>query len=99
MLVHSVRFYLPPELSAADRAALHAGLEALRGIPTVRQLFVGAPAPVPARPVLDAEYAFALTVLFDDLAGHDAYQTHPLHLQFLADNKTKWTKVAVFDAA
>lgn len=98
MLVHQVRFYLRPDLPAERRAALRAGLETLRGIPTVRQLFIGSPAPVPARPVIDTEYAFALTVLFDDLAGHDAYQTHPLHLQFLADHKASWTRVAVVDA-
>ena len=58
-----------------------------------------APAPVPARPILDSEYAFALTVLFDDLAGHGAYQTHPTHLKFVADHKDCWTRIAVFDAA
>lgn len=99
MFVHSVRFYLSPELPAERRAALRAGLETLRTIPSVRQLFVGTPAPVPARPILDSEYAFALTVLFDDLAGHGAYQTHPTHLKFVADHKDCWTRIAVFDAA
>ncbi|HLP03700.1 MAG TPA: Dabb family protein [Opitutaceae bacterium] len=99
MLVHLVRFYLRPDLSAERRAALRAGLESLRTIPTVRQLFIGTPAPVPARPVVDNEYGFALTVLFDDLAGHDAYQSHPTHLKFVADHKDCWTRVAVVDAA
>ena len=65
MFVHSVRFYLRSDLLAERRAALRAGLESLRAIPTVRELFVGSPAPVPARPVVDAEYGFALTVVFD----------------------------------
>ena len=99
MLVHQVRFYLPADLTTERRAALRAGLETLRGIPTVRQLHIGTPAPVPARPVIDTEYAFALTVLFADLAGPDVNQTHPLHLQFLAAHKTSWTRVAVVDAA
>ena len=99
MLVHSVRFYLPADLSSERRASLLAGLESLRAVPSVRQLFIGTPAPVPARPVLDAGYGFALTVIFDDLAGHNAYQTHPVHLQFVADNKCNWTSVAIFDAA
>lgn len=98
MFVHSVRFYLPADLSPERRAALRAGLETLRAVPTVRQLFIGTPAAVAARPVIDTGYGFALTVLFDDLAGHDAYQTHPVHLQFIAENKTNWTHVAVFDA-
>ncbi len=98
MLVHSVRFYLPADITPERRAALHAGLESLRAVPTVRQLFIGTPAPVPARPVVDAAYGFALTVIFDDVAGHDAYQTHPVHLKFVADNKASWTSVAIFDA-
>ena len=99
MLVHSVRFYLPVDLSPERRASLRAGLESLRAVPTVRQLFVGTPASTPSRGVIDADYGFALTVLFDDLAGHDVYQTHPLHLQFITDNKDNWTRVAVFDAS
>ncbi len=99
MFVHSVRFYLRPDLPSERRAAMRAGLETLRTIPTVRQLFVGSHAPVPARPVVDAEYGFALTVVFDDLAGHNTYQTHPTHLKFVADNKDCWTRIAVFDAA
>ncbi|HLP09286.1 MAG TPA: Dabb family protein [Opitutaceae bacterium] len=99
MLVHLVRFYLRPDLANERRAALRAGLESLRTIPTVRQLLVGTPAPVPSRPVIDNEYGFALTVLFDDLAGHDTYQSHPTHLKFVADHKDCWTRVAVVDAA
>ena len=99
MLVHSVRFYLPADLAPERRAALRAGLETLRAVPTVRQLFIGTPAATPVRPAIDAAYGFAPTVLFDDLAGHDVYQTHPVHLKFIADNKSSWTSVAVFDAA
>ena len=65
----------------------------------MRHLFVGTPAPVPARPVIDAEYDFALTVVFDDVAGHDAYQMHPAHLQFVAEHRSSWTRIAVVDAA
>lgn len=99
MLVHQVRFYLRPDLPAERRSALRAGLETLRAIPSVRHLFIGTPAPVAARPVIDTEYGFALTVVFDDVAGHDAYQTHPAHLQFIAAHKDCWTRVAVVDAA
>lgn len=99
MLIHLVRFYLRADLPAERRAALRSGLESLRAIPTVRHLFIGTPAPVPARPIIDAEYDFALTVVFDDVAGHDVYQTHPAHVKFVADNKDSWTRVAIVDAA
>jgi hypothetical protein len=98
MLVHHVRFYLPAGLAPERRAALRAGLESLRAIPDVRQLFIGTPAAVPARPVIDADFGFALTVPFDNVAAHDRYQTHPVHLKFVADNKDNWTRVAVVDA-
>lgn len=98
MLVHHVRFYLKPELSASRRAELKSGIESLRAIPSVRQLFVGTPAGVPARPIVDTEYGYALTVIFDNVAGHDAYQIHPVHLKFVADYKDTWVKVAIVDS-
>jgi hypothetical protein len=99
MLIHVVRFWLRPELSAERRAAFRAGLESLRAIPSVRQLHFGTPAPVPPRAVIEADYSYALVVLFDDVAGHDAYQGHPVHQAFVANHQADWSKVAVFDAA
>jgi len=98
MLVHTVRFYLQPGLPPERGAALRAGLESLRAIPDVRHLFVGAPAAVPTRPTIDTEFGFALTAVFDDVAAHNRYQTHPVHLQFVAENKDSWARVAVIDA-
>lgn len=99
MLVHHVRFYLVPGITAERRAALKAGIESLRAIPSVKHFFLGTPAPVPARPIIDTEYGFALTAIFDDVAGHDVYQTHPVHLKFIADCKDCWSRVAIVDAA
>jgi hypothetical protein len=39
-----------------------------------------------------------LTVLFESIADHDVYQTHPLHDEFIANNKDSWSSVAVHDA-
>jgi hypothetical protein len=39
-----------------------------------------------------------LHVVFASRAAHDTYQTHPRHLQFIAENKEGWTNVRVFDA-
>ena len=46
----------------------------------------------------DREFDVALQVVFDCRASHDAYQTAPRHLQFIAENKPNWAKVRVFDA-
>lgn len=97
MLVHSVYFWLQPELTPAQRAAFHCGLDSLRGIACVEQVWVGTPAAVTARPVVDKTYSFALTVLCRDLAAHDAYQRDPLHQAFLTQFKPYWSRVQIYD--
>lgn len=99
MLIHTVIFWLRPELSPAEREAfLREGLESLRPIESVSSLHIGKPAPVTARPVVDASYDFALTAVFENLAAHDAYQVHPLHTAFVARFKPSWSRVQIYDA-
>lgn len=99
MLVHSVFFWLKPELTDAQRADFRRAVEALAGIKSVEQIYVGTPAATPKRPVIDDSYSVALTVLCKDLAAQDAYQVDPLHLEFVANYKTYWTRVQIYDAA
>jgi hypothetical protein len=98
MLVHSVYFWLRPELSQEELRSFRAGLESLKPIQSVRGCYIGTPASVADRPVVDRSYSFALTVAFDDVTGHDAYQTDPIHLAFVAAHKSKWTRVQIYDA-
>ncbi len=98
MLVHNVFFWLKEGLPCADIAAFREGLETLGGIPSVEAVYVGAPAPVAVRPVIDNTFTFGLTVLFADIAAHDAYQEHPLHRAFLDRFASCWDKVLVYDA-
>jgi quinol monooxygenase YgiN len=51
-----------------------------------------------AREVNDRDFDVALNVVFQDRAAHDAYQTAPKHLQFVAENKPNWARVRVFDS-
>ena len=51
-----------------------------------------------ARPVSDRDYDVALHVIFDSQTTHDAYQKHPLHVEFIARQKANWAKVRVFDS-
>jgi hypothetical protein len=62
-------------------------------------LHLGTPAPIPPRPVVDATYSFAITGIFQDVAGHDLYQVDPLHKAFLERFRSYWTKVQIYDAA
>ena len=98
MLVHSVFFWLKDGLSDDDVAEFRAGLESLSGIEFARGVHVGTPADTPERPVIDASYTFALTVLLDDLGAQDAYQVHPLHKAFIEAHSPKWERVVIYDA-
>ncbi len=95
MLVHTVYFWLK---SGQDRAAFTAQVATLAGIPGLVACHVGTPAATAKRPAIDDSYDVALTTVMPDVATHDAYQVHPLHLAFLANNKDKWTRVQIYDA-
>ncbi|MGC4071874.1 MAG: Dabb family protein [Nibricoccus sp.] len=88
MIIHSVFFWLKPELTDAQRTGFVAAAETFRTIPSVQSLFVGRPAPIVPRPVVDGSYTFALSITFKDIAGHDAYQIDPTHRAFVDKNKT-----------
>jgi len=97
MLVHTVYFWLRDDLTESQGEAFRGAVQSLLAIPTVRHGWVGRPAPT-RRPVIDHSYSVALTVVFDDLAGHDAYQVDPLHLAFLAGHRTDWSRVVIYDS-
>lgn len=98
MLVHTVYFWLKPELTAAQRADFRAGVESLAKIKAVAQCLVGTPAKTVKRPIIDDSYSVALTVVCKDIAAHDEYQVDPLHLAFIEKFKTYWFKVQIYDA-
>lgn len=97
MLIHSVFFWLKPELTEAQRAEFRRGVESLAAIQHVHQVYVGTPAAVPDRPVVDKTFAVGLTVVCRDVTAHDAYQLDPIHLAFIAKFKSCWTRVQSYD--
>ena len=97
MFIHTVYFWLKPESGEAAHRQLVADCnEYLSKIPTVRHLWSGVPAMTP-REVVDNSYSVGLTVVLDDSAGHDVYQEHALHKEFIARNKAHWVRVQVYD--
>lgn len=99
MFIHTVYFWLKDGTSPAARTQLLADCrEYLGQIPTVRQVWAGAPAMTP-REVVDNSYGVGLTVVLDDVSGHEVYQEHPLHKEFIARNKAHWARVQVYDFA
>lgn len=98
MLVHTVYFWLKPELTPAQRAEFRRGVESLSGIKAVEAVYVGTPAATVKRPIVDDSYSFALTVLCKDIEAEKAYQVDPLHLTFVSTFKTFWSRVQIYDA-
>ena len=98
MLVHNVLFWLRDDLESAEIMEFRMGLESLKSIEHAKNVYIGSPAHVPKRPVLDDGYDFCLTVVLKDIAAHDAYQAHETHQSFLIHHKEKFKKVKVYDA-
>jgi len=97
MLVHTVYFWLNPELSHEDHKAFENALQSLREIPSVKQFYCGTPSKTADRPVVDHSYDYGLAVVFDDVAGHDFYSEHSIHQDFLARWKDSFAKIQVYD--
>lgn len=97
MLIHSVYFWFKPDADPATVGRFEEGLEKLTQIPEIKTAHYGRPEATPKRPVLDDSYAWALVETFEDLAGHDRYQAHPLHQEFLREFSASWEKVRVYD--
>ena len=97
MFIHTVYFWMQEGAPAAAREQLVNDCRTyLAKIPTVRHLWAGVPAMTP-RDVVDNSYAVGLTVVLDDDAGHDVYQIHELHKEFIARNKPNWKRVQIYD--
>ena len=96
-VVHHVFFWLKNPDSQEDLAKLLAGLRTLAGIDTVRGIHIGVPADTEQRGVVDGSYSASELLFFDDVAGQDAYQVHPIHKQFVADCEHLWDRVVVYD--
>lgn len=98
MLVHSVFFWLRPDLGDDERAEFRAGVDSLTTIQSASAVYVGIPAGTEQRPVIDFSYDVGLTVLVEDVAAHDAYQIDPIHTAFVERFSTYWDKVQIYDA-
>ena len=98
MLVHSVYFWLKTDLSNADQEKFWTSVRRLLTIGSVRHGWVGVPANTEERPIIDKSYSCALTLVFDDMAGHDSYQSDPVHDEFRTGCAGCWSKIQIYDA-
>jgi Stress responsive A/B Barrel Domain len=97
MFIHHVFFTLKNPSSAADKADLIKGLNAMRSIEEFKMIHIGEPAST-NREVIDRSYSVSWLLVFDNLADQEVYQVHPLHKKFVETCSHLWAKVVVFDS-
>lgn len=97
-LVHHVFFWLKNADSKEDLKKLLDGLKTLEKIETIKQFHIGVPASTEKRDVVDNSYSASELMFFDDVAGQNVYQVHPIHQKFIADCSHLWEKVIVYDS-
>jgi hypothetical protein len=95
---HHVYFWLKDERNnESDRVVFEKGMADLFGIDVVAGGIWGSSAPTPERPVTDKSFDYALSMEFESVAKHDAYQVHPDHDVFVNTFKDWWKKVLIMD--
>ena len=97
MFVHTVYFWLKPELSIEQKMLFIDGLKSLISIKTVRFGHFGTPADTD-RPIIERGYSYALIAAFDGAAGHEHYQVVDVHERFRQQCGTFWNKVVIYDS-
>jgi hypothetical protein len=98
MFSHVVIFWTDPANPNAAAELVAGAQKYLQPIAGMRFFHVGQMVGSP-RPVVEQSYQVALNTVFADKAAHDAYQVHPLHLEFIAQCGKLWKKVTVYDFA
>ena len=96
VFVHHVYFWLNNPSNKEEQAQLIKGLNILSGANVINGFHIGLPADT-NREVIDSSYDISWLLIFKNKEDQDIYQTHPLHLQFVADCAHLWSKVVVYD--
>ena len=99
MLSHVVIFWTKPEIPGAAEALIAGAEKYLRPIPLAQGMHIGRMVPS-HRDVVDQSYQVGLHLLFADKAAEEAYQVHPLHLDFVEKAfKPNCQRATIFDFA
>lgn len=97
-LSHDVYFTLKEDSPKARHKLVQACKKYLSGHPGEVFFAAGTLAEELDRDVNDRDFDVALHIVFENKAAHDMYQTAKRHLQFIAEEKSNWSKVRVFDS-
>ena len=94
---HYVLFWLKPQLSQTEIKAFSGFFESLKPIKYIRSLSYGLAAGTPVRPVTDNSFTYSLTISFDSIEDHNAYQEDQTHLDAVEKYSHNWYRVVVHD--
>jgi len=97
MFIHHVYFWLKNSGNKEDKAKLIEGLKKLSKVGTIKSYYIGQPAAT-RREVIDSSYDISWLLFFDNAADQDSYQTDLIHLKFVEECSSLWTKVTVYDS-
>jgi hypothetical protein len=95
--IHHVYFWLKNPDSKEDKAKLVEGLKKMQKIKTIKMSHIGQPAKT-NRDVVDHSYAISWFTIFDNAADEENYQHDPVHLKFIEECSSVWSKVVVYDS-
>ena len=97
-VAHMVYFALHDASPQARAHLIAAAHELLSGHDGVLHFSVGTLAAELQRPVNVRDFEVSLHVIFEHMPAHDRYQSDPRHLRFMAENRSNWKAVRVFDS-
>jgi hypothetical protein len=97
LLAHNVFFTLIDKSPAAVQKMIDACKKYLTVQPGIVYFACGKLEAGLARDVNDRNFDVGLHIVFVNRAAHDAYQDDAAHNQFIAENKSNWKQVRVFD--
>jgi hypothetical protein len=95
--VHHVLFWLKEPDNAEQRAQFLEALRELKTVPTIRASYIGKPAGTD-REVVDGSWTFDWIATFEDKAGWQVYNDHPIHMEFIERVGHLWDRVQVYDS-
>ena len=97
VFVHHVFFWLKEPNNQEARQQFEKGLQDLIAVPQIQMTHIGTPVESP-REVVDDSFTYSYMAFFKNKDDQTIYQTHPIHLKFIADCEHLWEKVIVYDA-
>ncbi|MBF0279715.1 MAG: Dabb family protein [SAR324 cluster bacterium] len=98
MQTHTVFFWLKSGVSEKEISTFQTELKKLIQVEPVNKAYLGQAARTEIRPVVDHSFHYSITLLFNNIEDHNAYQDHPSHHEFIEKCSPIWEKVIVYDS-